>query len=348
MSHHNTTQNYRVVQWGAGNVGARAMRAVIQHPDMTLVGLKEMGEKVGRDAGELCGVGPIGIIATESIDEVIALKPDCVLYMQQGTNFDDVCKLLASGANIVTTCVGFNYPGWLDPAVREQVEEACRRGGTSIHGTGSSPGFITEAVPIVLTSIMRRLDCLTIDEFADLSWYEHPVMVFDVMNYGKPVAEMEEIWLIDRREHFGPTISLIAEALGLPLDSVEVSGQSAAARNKTHIAAGVIEAGTVGAHQITITGMRGGRPVVRFRANWYCTKDIDASWNLGDTGWHVVAEGDPPLDVEIHFPVPREQLDDVTPGLTAYRPVNAIPYVCAAPPGIQTAVDLPQIIAKLG
>ncbi len=342
------TQNYRVVQWGAGNVGSRAMRAVIEHPDMTLVGCKEMGEKVGRDAGDLCRLSPIGIIATDSIDEVISLKPDCVLYMQQGTNFDDVCKLLASGANIVTTCVGFNFPGWLDPAVREQVEEACRRGGTSIHGTGSSPGFITEAVPIVLTSIMRRLDCLTIDEFADLSWYEHPVMVFDVMNYGKPVAEMEEIWLIDRREHFGPTISLIAEALGLPLDSVEVSGESAAARNKTHIAAGVIEAGTVGAHQITITGMRGGRPVVRFRANWYCTKDIDAPWNLGDTGWHVVAEGDPPLDVEIHFPVPREQLDDVTPGLTAYRPVNAIPYVCAAPPGIQTAVDLPQIIAKLG
>lgn len=342
------TQNYRVVQWGAGNVGSRAMRAVIEHPDMTLVGCKEMGEKVGRDAGDLCGLSPIGIIATDSIDEVISLKPDCVLYMQQGTNFDDVCKLLASGANIVTTCVGFNFPGWLDSAGREQVEEACRRGGTSIHGTGSSPGFITEAVPIVLTSIMRRLDCLTIDEFADLSWYEHPVMVFDVMNYGKPVTEMEEIWLIDRREHFGPTISVLAEALGLPFDTVEVSGQSAAARNKTHIAAGTIEAGTVGAHQITITGMRGGSPLIRFRANWYCTKDIDAPWNLGDTGWHVLAEGDPPLDVEIHFPVPREQLDDVTPGLTAYRPVNAIPYVCAAPPGIQTIADLPQIIAKLG
>ena len=180
------TQNYRVVQWGAGNVGSRAMRAVIEHPNMTLVGLKEIGEKVGRDAGELCGLGPIGIIATDSIDEVIALKPDCVLYMQQGTNFDDICKLLASGANIVTTVHYFNNPAWLDPAVRERVEEACRRGGTSIHGSGSSPGFITEAVPFVLTSIMRRLDCLTINEFADMSQYPHPFMLFDIMSYGTP------------------------------------------------------------------------------------------------------------------------------------------------------------------
>jgi len=342
------TKKYRVVQWGAGNVGTRAMRAVIKHPDMTLVGLKEIGEKVGRDAGELCGLGTIGVIATDDIDEIIALKPDCVLYMQQGCNFDDVCKLLASGANIVTTCLVFHNPAWLDPAVRKRVEAACRRGGTSIHCSGSSPGFITEAVPIVLTSVSRRLDCLMINEFANLSTYPHPVMVFDVMGFGKPLAEMQEIWLTAIREHFAPSLSLIAEAVGLPFDDIEVRGQSAVARNKTHVAAGVIEAGTMAAHQVTVSGMRGGRLLIRFQATWYCTKDIDASWDLRASGWHVLMEGDPPLDVSIHFPIPIEQYEEISPGYTAYRPVNAIPYVCAAAPGIRTAVDLPQIIAKLG
>jgi 4-hydroxy-tetrahydrodipicolinate reductase len=158
---------------------------------MTLVGVYIYSEtKEGRDAGELCGLGSIGVTATRNMDEIIALKPDCVVYTPMGPNFDDICKLLASGANIVTTCVGFNYHAWLDPTVRERVEEECRQGGTSIHGSGSSPGFIAKAVPIVLPLIMRRLDCLTIDKFADLWWYEHPVMFFDVVNYGKPVTEM--------------------------------------------------------------------------------------------------------------------------------------------------------------
>jgi 2,4-diaminopentanoate dehydrogenase len=114
--------NYRVVQWATGNIGTRAMRAVIEHPDMTLVGVHVYSEdKAGRDAGELCGLAPVGVTATRYIDEIIALEPDCVLYVQEGCNFDDVCRLLASGANIVTTRGEFQNPARLDPAMRERV-----------------------------------------------------------------------------------------------------------------------------------------------------------------------------------------------------------------------------------
>ena len=340
------TKNYRVVQWGAGNVGTRAMRAVINHPNMTLVGLKEFGEKVGKDAGELCGVGPIGVSATDDIDEIIALKPDCVVYMQQGCNFDDVCKLLASGANIVTSRWDFSNPACLDPAIRERVEEACRRGGSSTYCSGSSPGFITEVIPFALLYVMRRLDSLTINEFADMSQYPHPVMLFDVMGYGLPPDDFPEF-----KDHvmgsFRPSLSLLADAILMPLDSFEVSEEVATARNKTQIVAGVIEAGTIAARRITVTGMRDGRPLLRFRPTWYVTTDIDASWDLGNSGWHLEVEGDPPFDVNIHFPIPAEQYEEISPGYTAYGPVNAIPYVCAAPPGIRTTVDLPHIIPNL-
>jgi hypothetical protein len=342
------TQKYRIVQWGAGNIGTRAMRAVIEHPNMTLVGLKEIGEKVGRDAGELCGLGPIGVKATDNIDDIIALKPDCVLYMQQGTDFDDVCKLLASGANIVTTRGDFHNPARLDPVVREHVEEACRRGGTSIHSTGSSPGFITEAVPLVLTSIQRRLDCLTIDEFADLSSRDSAFLLFQVMGFGKGSGKINPLILAHVRENFGPSLSLVADAISMPLDGYEASGEIATARQTTRIAAGVIEAGTMAAQRITISGMRGGQPLLRFRANWYCTTDVDPSWGLRESGWHVLVEGDTPLDIDIRYPVPLEKYAAFSPGLTAHRPVNAIPYVCVAAPGIRTILDLPQIIPMLG
>ena len=42
----------RVIQWSTGNVGRLALRAIIGHPDLELVGLWVHGkDKVGRDAG---------------------------------------------------------------------------------------------------------------------------------------------------------------------------------------------------------------------------------------------------------------------------------------------------------
>jgi len=134
----------------------------------------------------------------------------------------------------------------------------------------------------------------------------------------------------------------------MPFDSFEVTEEVATARQETRIEAGVIEAGTIAARRITITGMRGGRPLIVFRPTWYVTTDIDASWDLRESGWHLLVEGDPPFDVSIHFPIPAEQYEEISPGYTAYGPINAIPYVCAALPGIRTTVDLPHIIPKLG
>jgi len=95
-------KTYRVVQWATGNIGTKSLRAVIDHPNFELVGLYvHSPDKAGKDAGELCGAGTTGVIATNSISDVLALDADCVLYMQQGCDFDDVCRILESGANIV-------------------------------------------------------------------------------------------------------------------------------------------------------------------------------------------------------------------------------------------------------
>jgi len=340
---------YRVVQWATGNIGKRALRAVVEHPGLRLVGLYVHSEaKAGRDAGELCGLGTTGVKATRDIDEILAVQADCVLYMQQGCNFDDLCRLLASGANVITTRSELNNPASLDPAVRERLEEACRDGNSSIHGTGISPGFITEAVPLVLTSIQRRLDSLRIHEFADVSSRDSPVMLFQIMGFGQPpMPRADEGRAKHLAQAFGPSLTLVAAALGLPLDAIEAKGEVATARQDIHIAAGVIKSGTVAAQRTTISGMRKGKVLMSFGANWYCSTDINAPWDLRRTGWHLEVEGDTPLDIEVRCPVPAEHWAAVSPNLTAHRPVNAIPYVCAAAPGIRTTVDLPQIIADL-
>jgi 4-hydroxy-tetrahydrodipicolinate reductase len=338
-------KKYRVIQWATGNVGSRALRTVIEHPRMELAGLwVSSPAKVGKDAGELAGIAPCGVKATNSADELIAMDADCVLYMRQGTDIDEVCRLLASGKNIVTTRGDFHHPRSMDPEVRSRIEEACRQGNSSIYSTGSSPGFVTEALAIPLLSLARRHDCLTIDEYADMTSRDSPDMIFNIMGFGVAPGQFDQRKVDYVKHDFAASLAQIADAMGLDCDEFDATGEMAAARNDKQIAAGTIEAGTVGAMRITVTGKRAGKPVIRFRANWYCSDDIDEDWGLRESGWKVRTEGDTPVEVNITFPVAPEDYAAFTPGLTAHRAVNAIPVVCAAPPGIRTTVDLPHVI----
>ncbi|SHM64878.1 dihydrodipicolinate reductase [Cryptosporangium aurantiacum] len=339
---------YRVVQWATGNIGSRTLRGVIEHPGLELAGVyAHSPAKAGRDAGELCGLDPTGVRATSDLDEILALGADCVVYTPLACDFDDVCRVLESGTNVVSTRGEFARPANLDPDVRKRVEEACVRGGTTIHSTGSSPGFVTEALPLVLTSIQRRLDGVRIDEFADLSQRNSPALLFDVMGFGKPPTEFGERRLTALRNSFGPSLQVLAEALGVPLDTVDAEGEFAVTPRPLTIAAGTLEPGTVAAQRITVTGRRNGEALLTFCATWYCHADLETEWDLRATGWRVTVDGDAPLHVDLFFPFPLEHMAERSPGYTANRAVNAVPVVCAAPPGIRTTVDLPQIVADL-
>jgi 4-hydroxy-tetrahydrodipicolinate reductase len=320
---------------------------VIEHPGLDLVGLHVYDEgKAGRDAGELAEL-PVttGVIATTDPAAVLATRPDCILYMPRYFDVDEVCAILASGANIVTTRGEFHRPASMEPAVRAKVEAACAEGGTSIHSTGSSPGFISEALPLVLSSIQRRLTSIVIDEYADMSQRDSPGLLFDVMGYGKPMQPFDIRRAGHLLEAFGPSLALTADALGMPFDDIVGGGEFAAAAEDLEIAAGRVPAGTVAAQRITVTGMRGGKPFIQFRANWYCSADrLDPAWEVRPTGWHVRVDGDSPLDIALPFPVTLAEMAETTPSYTANRAVNAVPVVVGAAPGIRTTLDLPQII----
>jgi 2,4-diaminopentanoate dehydrogenase len=338
----------RVVQWATGNIGSRSLRGVIEHPALDLVGVYVYADaKAGVDAGALCGLAPTGVIATRDADEIVALGADCVIYMARALDVDEVCRILSAGANVVTTRGEFHHPPSMDLATRSRVEEACELGSASIHSTGSSPGFITEAIPLVLTSIQRRLDVLAIEEYADLSKRDSRELLFDLMGFGAPPAALSEGRLSHGLTSFGPSLRLVAEGLGIPLDDLEASGAVAVATSDVDIAAGTIATGTVAAQQVGVSGMRGGRPVLSFRATWYCSTAIEPAWDLRATGWRVVVDGDAPLDVELRFPFPLDRMADLSPGYTANRAVNAVAAVCAAGPGIRTTLDLPPIRAQL-
>lgn len=346
-----TDRKLRVVQWATGTVGMCALRAIIGHPQLELVGVGVYSEaKDGLDAGDLCGLPATGVTASRDLLALLTLKPDCVVYMPQSTDIDDVCRILASGANIVTTRAEFFNPAHMPQEQRERVQAACNTGQTTIHSTGSSPGFITEVLPIALLSLQRRLDLLTIEEFADCIDGCSEDMLRSIMGFGEDPQTFAARQYPDRDVVFAASLAALGDAIGLPIDGFESHDEVAVTRTETLLHTTKIAAGTVGGQRHSVTALHKGKPVLRFISNWYVTRDLAPAWDLREDGWLVRVEGDTPLDISVRFPIPDNagQRQMILPGLTAHRPVNAVPAVCAAAPGIATTATLPQVIARLG
>jgi len=343
---------YRVVQWAPGRIGTVSLRTLIESPQFELVGVLVHSEaKAGKDAGELCGLPATGVRATRDIEAIIALKPDCVIATPDRTGADEVCRFLEAGINVATSRVDYVDPARMRPELRERVEAACRKGNSSIHATGSSPGFVSESLPLVLTSMSRTMDCLTIDEFADIP-ASCPDYQCAQMGFGRPMGGEFPRELLQEMAHgFIQSINVVATGLGVTLDpDFDIFAETAATRQGFDLPGGTpVGQGTVGAQRITISGLRGGKPFIRFRINWYITTQVDADWNLRSSGWRLVIDGPTPLIADIAYPpMTPEHYSTAMAGLTGYRVVNAAPLVCAAEAGIRTSIELPVICPNMG
>ncbi|MGB9305701.1 MAG: dihydrodipicolinate reductase, partial [Mycobacterium sp.] len=151
---------YRVVQWTTGNVGKSSLQSIVANSQLELVGCYAWSpEKAGRDAGELCGIDPVGVTATNDVDELLALKPDCVVYNPMWISVDELVRILSAGVNVVTTAsfiTGHNLGEG-----RDRILEACQQGGSTMFGSGVSPGF-AELLAIVSAMVCNRVDKVTV------------------------------------------------------------------------------------------------------------------------------------------------------------------------------------------
>ncbi len=333
-------RRFRVAQWGTGHTGMHSLRKVVEHPRFDLVGVYVYSdEKAGRDAGDLCGIESTGVVATRKIEEIIAAEPDCVMFMPmwpgpvaEGRDeaergiVADLCRLLESGANVVTTVTAFHHPPTMDPETREQIEASCRRGGTSLFDTGGAPGFITEAFPITALLMERRVDRVSVVQYADVSARNSPTMIAELFGMDPAAADPSTIGTHSVVSD-GDGLRQLGDAIGLPIDDVTVDVTFALATKKTDVLVATIEAGTVGAWRMDVRGLRGGKPLLEYTRTFFVARDLDPDWKVRDTGWHVAIEGDAPLDIEIRFP-PPEIYNPLSPGYNANLPLNSVPAVC--------------------
>jgi hypothetical protein len=335
----------RVVQWTTGNVGQRAVRAVVSHPDLELVGCYAWSDdKVGRDAGELCGIEPVGVPATNDVDALLALKPDCVVYTPMWPNADEVVRILAAGVNVVSTAAFIN--GTALGADRDRIVKACEEGGASMFGTGISPGFI-DMLGVATANICDRIDKITINEASDTTMYDSPTTELPA-GFGRPIDDPELPGMAAKGTAvFGEAVAMIADAIGVELDEIVCEAEYAKTTEDVVMASWTIPATHVAGVAASWQGRVGDRTVVELNVRWKKGFTLEPNWTI-EEGHVIQIDGRPTVRAKVEYLPPPDFeattfADFMVLGMimTAMPAINAIPHVVAAPPGIVTYNDLP-------
>ncbi|OBF11965.1 dihydrodipicolinate reductase [Mycobacterium sp. ACS4054] len=350
-------------------MGVIALRGVIDHPELQLVDLVVHSDaKAGRDAGELCGIAPVGVAATQAPAALLAGDADAVVYAA-GANLrpleavEDMAAVLRAGKNVVScSVVPLVFPDGLGPAgatLTDPLRRAALDGGASFFTTGIDSGFANDVLPLALTGVSRVIDSVRVTEMFNYATYPDRAAVYEILGFGKP-PEYQAFAAQPGMFTFGwgPVLHQLAAGLGVVIDDIEETNERLPAAESFDTPTGHIAAGTVAAMRSTLTGYVGGKPtfvldhVTRMRddiaPDWpqpniaIPPKDLGYGPASGRGLYRVEIEGSP--SVRCEFEMAQDHDHDLGARIAgASRMVNAIPAVCAAPPGLLCALDLPLI-----
>jgi 2,4-diaminopentanoate dehydrogenase len=341
-----------VIQYGTGNVGKHALRGIVERSDMELVAVRVYDPtKVGRDAGELIGGQPVGVLCTDSFDEILATDADCVVYNALAETLpggpqdavDEICALLSSGKNVCSTAVSHHvYPKVLPTETLEQLERACVQGVSTFFSSGVNPGFAFDIWPITMTHLSRRIDHLVCSEFCDMAHYTSKNIMY-FMGFGEaPDFDAPIIQAHSDEYHsaYYASLLMLADALRLDLDDVRFERETAVATAPVVTGAGIVEAGQVAATRLRFTGSVAGVDRLEYRVIWRVSDDVAREWGVGDGVWTIDITGDPAISTRLDVTTQTDSGRAVSI-TTAMHPLNAVPMVCAAAPGVVSHLDLP-------
>ena len=342
---------YRVIQWATGNVGRAAIEGILAHPDLELAGCWVHSEKKdGQDAGTLAGLEPVGVVATADVDSLLALDADCVVYSPIFADVGVVTRLLESGKNLVTP-LGWFYP----PAdERAQLDAVCRRRRHPARH-GHPPRRHHRALPAHGLGAVELHHRVRAEEFSDIRTYGAPDVIRDWMLFGKtPEESRQSIMAEALGAGFRQSVHMVADELGFDLDpSLRTTHEMAVATAPIDSPIGPIQPGLVAAQRFRWEGLVDGEPVVTAAVNWLMGEEhLDPPWRFGPDGEHFEVEitGDPDCLVSFRKLHP----DSIESGLernrgivaTAMHCVNAVPYVCGAPSGLLTYLEMPLVAGR--
>jgi hypothetical protein len=340
---------YRVVAWSTGGIGQLAIRSIARRADLDLVGVwVHSDDKVGVDAGSLAGIDPLGVPATNDVDALLALEPDCICYSAAAEGLDveavpALARLLEAGVNVVTTSTpGLVHPPRYFERWRTQLTDAAERGGVTLYSSGIEPGFAGDHLPLTLMTLSDTVRSVRTQEIFLYDSYPVRYVIFEAMGFGMPMEYQSMLALPGVQQiAWAPPVRMIADRIGVELDGIRETFEKAITPRTIEAAAGTIEAGTVGAVRFETIGVVKGRDAIVIEHVNRMARDLMPDWPTApvDT-YRVSIEGSPDMTCDLAL---SEHGNGNDGGMvaTAMRMVNAIPYVCDAPPGVVSSLDLP-------
>ena len=307
---------YRVVGWSTGGVGKLAIRAIARRPDLELVGVwVHSAEKDGTDAGTLAGIDPLGVTATTDVDALLALAPDCVCYSAQGEAMDaaavpDMARMLEAGINVVTVSTpGLVHPPGYQADWREQLEAAAARGNATLYASGIEPGFAGDQLPLTLMTMSDTVTSVRTQEIFLYDEYPVTFVMFEVFGFGKPM-EHQAIMAMPGVQSgtWGPPVRMIADRLGVELDEIRETYEKVATPRTLEVAAGTIEAGTVGAVRFETIGVVHGHDAIIIEHINRMAPDLAPEWPTArrDGTYRIEIKGNPDLTCELAVGTPGD------------------------------------------
>ena len=340
---------YRVFQWASGTVGRHAARVVLERPGLELVGLHVLSSaKLGQDAGALAGSADCGVMASGDIELIKRSSADVVIHaplasMVYGENpeqdLSDICELLAAGKNVITV-VGYMYPKVYGAAVVERLQRACLEGNSTFHSTGLNPGWMGDLVPLLMSALSERIDCIHVLEISSFEHYPSPEIMFDSMGFGATPEAFESSsqrrtkWL---NGLFSESLQMVADGTGIAIDTINSEMTLELADVDLQTASGKVAQSTVAGQHWRWVGAAGNVPRVVHETVWRMHGSVAPHWPQGKHSVRINGSPEMLLEFEANY---------VSDGLlaTAMHAVNAIPAVCDAKPGIATFLDLPWLL----
>jgi len=322
----------RVAIVGLGAIGREVLKAVRARPGLVLTAVADPApELVGRDAGELAGVGPCGVRVVATADEAFTAEAGVDVALVLTTS--GVAELLPiveaaalRGVDVISTCEDLAYADLATPELARKLDARARAGGITVLGTGINPGFVMDRLPLTLAAACVRVDAVRVERVVDAAKRRGPLRA--KVGADLTVAEFEAGVAARRLGHRGLPESLALVGLGLGVTFDDVTNTIAPVVATPDNPRAGIEPGRVAGLRQSAVGRKGGREIVRL--------DLEMSVAAPDPHDRVVIDGDPPLDVLVRG---GTHGDRGTVGTT----VSAIPAVVTASPGLKTVLDLPLI-----